>query len=253
MENQIISLSGGKDSTAMFLMMLERKEKFHSVIAFDTGWEFPQMQEHINLLEQRTGIKIWRLHPKLPFDYWLYARPVIAKKGKCKGEVHQFGYGWPSPSRRWCTRLKVSTLDAYLGPIEGAISCVGFAADEVNRGTPNSKTPCRMPLQNWGVTEKDALQYCYDKGYDWGGLYKYFGRVSCYCCPLQPLPELRTLKRQFPELWNKMLKMEDQISKIKWFKGYKTVHDFERRFTKEEQIKKRFFSSKRVLIDNSKM
>ena len=37
--NNVISLSGGKDSTAMLHMMLERGESIHSVLFFDTGWE----------------------------------------------------------------------------------------------------------------------------------------------------------------------------------------------------------------------
>lgn len=48
MGSNIVSLSGGKDSTAMLLMMLERGEDIHSVVFFDTGWEFPEMHEHID-------------------------------------------------------------------------------------------------------------------------------------------------------------------------------------------------------------
>ena len=59
--NYIISLSGGKDSTAMLLMMLERDEPIHSVVFFDTGWEFPEMYDHIRLLENKSGVKIWWL------------------------------------------------------------------------------------------------------------------------------------------------------------------------------------------------
>jgi len=66
--NNIISLSGGKDSTAMLLMMLERKEPIHSVVFSDTGWEFPAMYAHLDLLEKRTGVKIWRLQPRLPLN-----------------------------------------------------------------------------------------------------------------------------------------------------------------------------------------
>ena len=43
----VISLSGGKDSTAMLLMMLERGEPIADIMFFDTGWEFPQMYEHL--------------------------------------------------------------------------------------------------------------------------------------------------------------------------------------------------------------
>ena len=39
----VVSLSGGKDSTAMLLMLLERGEPVADVVFFDTGWEFPEM------------------------------------------------------------------------------------------------------------------------------------------------------------------------------------------------------------------
>ena len=146
--NNIVSLSGGKDSTAMFLMMLERKEPIHSVVFFDTGWEFPQMLEHIDLLEKRTGVKIWRLRSRLPFEYWMFHRPIIARKGLDKGKVHRMGNGWPSPLRRWCTREKVNVIDYFCKPIESAVSCVGYAVDEAHRGgIPDSRTQTRFPLQ----------------------------------------------------------------------------------------------------------
>jgi hypothetical protein len=34
--------------------------------------------------------------------------------------------------------------------------------------------------------------------------------VSCWCCPLQGLEELRTLRREFPELWEQLLEWEAQ-------------------------------------------
>lgn len=194
--NNIISLSGGKDSTAMLLMMMERKEPVHSIVFFDTGWEFPQMHRHINLLEKRIGMKIWRLQSRLPFDYWMTARPIIARKGSNKGKVHRIGNGWPSPSRRWCTRQKVDVLDYFCKPIKDAIYCIGYAVDEVHRGVPISKTLSRFPLQEWGITEADALQYCYDNGLYWNGLYENFKRVSCFCCPLQSKKELRILRKK---------------------------------------------------------
>ena len=66
--NNIISLSGGKDSTAMLLMMLEKKIKVDHIVFFDTGWEFPEMYEHIDKLEKYIGSEIIRLKHKIPFD-----------------------------------------------------------------------------------------------------------------------------------------------------------------------------------------
>ena len=47
----VVSLSGGKDSTAMLLILLERGEPVADVVFFDTGWEFPEMYEHLAKLE----------------------------------------------------------------------------------------------------------------------------------------------------------------------------------------------------------
>ncbi len=48
----VVSLSGGKDSTAMLHWMLERGEWVHSAVFFDTGWEFPQMYAHLESVEK---------------------------------------------------------------------------------------------------------------------------------------------------------------------------------------------------------
>ena len=39
----VVSFSGGKDSTAMLLRMIELKETINEVIFCDTGMEFPEM------------------------------------------------------------------------------------------------------------------------------------------------------------------------------------------------------------------
>lgn len=199
--NQIISLSGGKDSTAMLLMMLERKEPIHSVVFFDTGWEFPQMIGHIDLLERRTGIEIVHLKPKRSFEYWMIERPLKDRRG----------YSWPSPIRRWCTREKFAAINKYTNQFKPYIECIGYALDENERTSKEivkRRDNLRFPLIEWGITELKALNYCFVKGYDWGGLYDHFDRVSCFCCPLQRIGELRNLRIHYPELWKRMLDMD---------------------------------------------
>lgn len=51
MTDNIVSLSGGKDSTAMLHMMIDRGISIKAVAFFDTGWEFPEMHDHIDLVE----------------------------------------------------------------------------------------------------------------------------------------------------------------------------------------------------------
>ena len=45
--NHIASFSGGKDSTAMVLRLIAEGLPLDEIVFFDTGWEFPQMYEHI--------------------------------------------------------------------------------------------------------------------------------------------------------------------------------------------------------------
>lgn len=46
-----VSLSGGKDSTAMLLLMIERNMPIDMVLYADTGMEFPEMYGHIAKLD----------------------------------------------------------------------------------------------------------------------------------------------------------------------------------------------------------
>jgi len=227
--NNIISLSGGKDSTAMLHMMLDRGEKIDAVVFFDTGWEFHEMYDHIKLIEKKTGLNIWVLHPRLPFDYLMYHKPVKSTK-------ERVGWGWPSPMRRWCTREKVSQIEHFSKDIESPIHCIGFASDEAHRAKENTKTVKRYPLIEWGITEKEALDYCFKLGYHWGGLYDHFSRVSCYCCPLQKIGDLRKLRTFYPDLWAEMLKKDKlQPDYVPGFKDDKSVHHFEKRFAMEDR------------------
>ena len=109
-----------------------------------------------------------------------------------------------------------------------AIEYHGIAVDESKR----CKDGIRYPLVEWGITEKQALQYCYDKGFNWGGLYDKFSRVSCWCCPLKPLKELKVLYKNFPHLWEE-LKRLDKLSYRKFRSDY-SVADLEVKFDKED-------------------
>ena len=60
-----------------------------------------------------------------------------------------------------------------------------------------------------------------------------FDRVSCWCCPLQGLEELRTLRREFPELWRQLLEWEAKTWRN--FRKDFSVQELEIRFRFEEE------------------
>ena len=138
---------------------------------------------------------------------------------------------------RWCTNLlKTVPREKYLRELRkkyDIIEYVGIAADETERLTHkcNTRPNVRLPLVEWGMTEADCLQYCKERGYDWGRLYEKFGRVSCWCCPLQPLNELRVLYFDFPDLWKQLRDLDDRTWRT--FKPGWSVRQLEVRFAFE--------------------
>lgn len=90
------------------------------------------------------------------------------------------------------------------------------------------------PLVEWNMTEAECLAYCKERGFDWDGLYDIFSRLSCWCCPLQSLDELRKLRKYFPELWERLRYM-DKNTWRKFSKIY-SVEELEVRFAYEDEL-----------------
>lgn len=235
-EKHIVSFSGGKDSTAMLLMMIEKGMQIDDIIFCDTGMEFPEMYEHIEKFKEYIKRPITMLKSDKSFEYYMFDHEK--QRGSRKGE---HGYGWYTGKNKWCTQLlKKSVVDKYLKHYKDEgykiIEYHGIAYDEPDRIGRNKEKNVKYPLYEWEIIESEALQYCYDKGFDWGGLYKKFKRVSCWCCPQSNLAELSSLYTCFPDLWSKLKKMDNRASNQ--FRLDYTLDELELRFSVLNDFKK---------------
>lgn len=220
----VVQFSGGKDSTAMLLMMLEKGIPVDKIIFCDTGKEFPGLYDHIEKVKKYINREITVLRAEKTYDYYMFEH--VKTKGKNKGCC---GYGWGNMLCRWCTsNLKQTPTKKYLKALGEYRSYIGIAFDEPKRHV-NIPPNVIHPLFDWGITEKQALEYCYSHGFDWGGLYEHFDRVSCWCCPLKNNKELLALYRYYPQLWIKLKEMDARSYNS--FKG-KGVQYYEDKFKK---------------------
>lgn len=260
-EYHVASFSGGKDSTAMVLHMIERGDHLDEVVFCDTTMEFPAMLRHVEKVKkviEGAGVKFTTLRAEHDFEYYLIEHQP--KRKEDSDFYGMSGYGWPGVFSRWCTKaLKQKLFADYYRERRKqymVLQYIGIAADEgarLERQT-NQNLHHRHPLVEWGWTEAAALEYCKALGYDWEGLYDQFKRVSCWCCPLQSLNDLRSLRTHHPELWLELQRLDRQ--QCKPFKDGKSVEKIDRRFALEdtfieagESIKNRAFHAdlKRLL------
>lgn len=220
----IVSFSGGKDSTAMLLKMIESNMQIDKIICIDTTKEFPEMYKHIEKVQEY--IKPYRIEiVKIDFDYWFKCH--IKTRGKHKGKK---GYGWPDFRNRWCTALKREAFKKQIKNVKDTVTEYhGISFDEQSRVNKNKDGRCiKYPLIDWQMTGKDCIRYCYSLGFSWGGLYEKMSRVSCYCCPLSRLNELKIVYKEYPELWKRMKLMDN--SSFRSFRNDYTLNQLEDKF-----------------------
>ena len=223
-----LSFSGGKDSTFLLLELIRRNYPLDEVVFFDTGWEFPEMYKHIDkckALCDTHGIKFVTLHPPKDFDYLMLEH--VTRKGNV-------GYSWCGGNSRWGTAYKTQTLDKYSQQNQGAIVYIGIAADEPERLKRERSEFKRFPLEEWGITEAECLQGCYDAGFDWGGMYEHLDRLSCMYCRNKNLKELRNIRKHYPDVWNKLQEYQSKTN-LPYKTCGTTIFDLEKRFILEER------------------
>lgn len=232
----IASVSFGKDSLAMLLLLIAKGYPLDEVVFYDTGKEFQAIYDTrdriLPLLESR-GIMYKELHPEMSFDYKMFNKPVCKQGTK---QVHKHGYSWCGGTCRWGTTDKLQALERYC---KGNYEYVGIAVDEIDRLEKERKGKKIFPLAEWKLTERDCRKYCYHKGFKWEEngiqLYSILKRVSCWCCRNKNLRELKNMYILLPDYWEKLKSIQRRLHEP--MKQCGSIFDLEKRFDFEIQRK----------------
>lgn len=185
----ILSLSGGKDSTALAIYMRDKVPEMEYVFC-DTGEELPETYEYLDRLEAYLGKPIVRLNPDRPFSHYLdIYRGVL-----------------PDSRTRWCTRmLKIKPFEKYVGDQE-AISYIAIRADETHRkGYISTKSNLKAvyPFIEDGLIKQDVFKLLEESGLGIPEYYQWRSRSGCYFCFYQQRREWVGLLEKHPELYEK--------------------------------------------------
>lgn len=108
----IASVSFGKDSLAMLLLLIENKYDIDEVIFYDTGMEFKAIYDTRDIIKwvlKELNIKYTELKPNIPFIDKMLNIEVHKRDGTI-----QYGYGLCGGRCRWGTTDKNKTIEKYL-------------------------------------------------------------------------------------------------------------------------------------------
>jgi hypothetical protein len=177
----VVALSGGKDSTAMALRLLEVEPRDYVYVCTPTGNEPAAMFAHWRHLGKLLG------KPLTPVTYQHGLVGLIKRENAI-----------PNWRARFCTRmLKIEPYAAWLAQNAPAVSYVGLRADEEEReGGDYAKVPnvkMRFPMREWNWSIDDVYRYLADRHVC---IPK---RTDCKLCFWQRLIEWWDLWRDDPE------------------------------------------------------
>lgn len=217
MTKYILCYSGGKDSTAMLIHLLENNKPIDEILYVDVGdWVWESSKEHLQKVKDTFNVEITSIDItddlRKGFERW----------------------GFPSFLNRWCTGIKREVMRKYLrekyGERESIVQYIGYCADEEQRTSKKlySSYDVEYPLVDAEITTEMALKLCKENGFDFGGVYEHHSHFNCWLCPLQRVDELKWIFDNDKEKWEVLRQM--QFSTDGTYYPNKTIFDFEKRF-----------------------
>jgi 3'-phosphoadenosine 5'-phosphosulfate sulfotransferase (PAPS reductase)/FAD synthetase len=225
----VVSVSGGKDSTAACLYMKELGLEYEAIF-FDTGWEHPETYKYIEeYLPSVVG----------PISRLVQKREMRSPELEELAQKYEERIGWYSPMIRWvifkgmfpsrvrryCTQnLKVFPARDYLKSMDDEpINVVGIRAQEsasranMDEWEWSDTFDCEVwrPLHQWKV--EDVIEIHQKYGVRPNPLYlgeNPSERVGCYPCIFARKGEIRVMAANFPERIELLADLERDIEKL---------------------------------------
>ncbi|MFD1675431.1 phosphoadenosine phosphosulfate reductase family protein [Alicyclobacillus fodiniaquatilis] len=263
MAKQVLSISGGKDSTAMWLLALERGADIHQVVFADTGHEHPITYGYVDYLESKLGPvkrvkadftnriahKRWVVQTKwrkdgVSEDIIESALEVLQPTGNPFLDLCLYKGRFPSTKARFCTQeLKLEPIEtkAFAPIIESGDGVVSWQAIRKQESAARAMLTERehtigvvhayevyRPILEWAVDDVFAMHRRH--GIMPNPLYEQgMSRVGCMPCINSRKDELFEIARRFPaEIgrvaeWERLVGLASKRAESSFFKHDDTM------------------------------
>lgn len=241
----IASCSFGKDSIATILLTREHNEPLDEIVYCevmfdkDISGELPEHRDFIYSKAIPTfeswGYKVVVLRSKNTYIDLFYRVVGNSKTESRNGKIRGF------PANMGCymnSGAKIPPIREYWkSQSEDVIQYVGIAIDEPLRldRIVQSKNQVSL-LQKYEYTEKMAKEKC--KEYELlSPIYEFTNRGGCWFCPNQKMQELRHLRDNHKDLWNKLIELSKKDTANPYFNAFRkaTVQKLEEQFMWEDR------------------
>lgn len=213
----VVSFSGGKDSTALILWASENLTEFQTVF-MDTGYEHPLTYSYVDYIDVTLlGGKLIRLKSAKYEGF----EDLVLQRGRV-----------PSAKARFCTQeLKIFPILRYLDSIRDKYEIHNYVGIRAEESPARAKMPevnfdldflgtwIHRPLLSWSAA--DVFKKLKEHSIEPNPLYKLgMKRVGCKVCIFSNLQDMKQIIKHFPETIDEIRRMEDQLGSTYFPPGY---------------------------------
>ena len=194
-----LSFGGGVNSVALYLLLMEQGVEFEAVYVWMPDW--PETHEYLMMMEYKG-----------------YPVTVIFPARKSYGGIccNLYEYAWdhkmfPQRHPRWCTtEFKVKPLHDYFQ--KPCFVMLGIDAGESHRAKIGSAQGIenRWPLIEHEIDRKGCVEIIKRHGLPVPM------KSGCFICPFQRVSQVKELRRRHPDLFCKLVALEERnINELK--------------------------------------
>lgn len=237
----IASCSFGKDSIATVLLAKEHNEPLDEIVFAEVMFDEKisgELPEHIDFIKNKAfplfeswGYKTTILHHERNYmDYFNQFRV----KGKNQGKK----VGFPMADKCNARACKTKPIEKYIKSLgDNYVEYVGIGIDEkdrLNRLHSHGKKVSLLEKENLTTMQAKQIASQYEL---LSPYYDFSLRGGCWFCPNASDCQLRNLRKNHQDLWNKLLELEEQHNLVgdMWnSRGGVSIHEKDEQFRFED-------------------